>query len=495
MKLYDMHFNRKFSTPLRRKLWLDVGEMRFDHAFLGDKRSDLYPVLQKNGNLRESITGGEYTVQGSAGGNIARLIGEFFPYYTYSFKILSLRSAKIGLALINGGVILEASASDKRCVITYHGEEILRVGEGAKAGDIFSVTFRAGGISLYRERAGKEELIGDVSDTEFAKSISDIDGKRLSALLYESVYKKTDAALFISLGEDGEAKLGDVNVRLMSGIGTADVRPIKNADGTPFIEDGRIFLTASARLETGCYQCILSLIPTTSEFKLEGALFFDTGDGMTANDVASTVVYDKAREKWYIWYCSFSHGHVLARAELDTDPRYGISIIDARLMEKKDGAALTDFVGIEGDEDPDLILIDGVWHLAICRMEADGFHYYRFTSSDPLDGFTFADRTEGAEKTGGSFVNLCGEYYFVCGSDFGKRAVYDIYDLFDFSVHHPLTHRHDDGGFRGWGSVFLYPVGTRKKIFHITFDRFLTSKKWNWSYGNLYLFEAEEYLK
>jgi hypothetical protein len=216
---------------------------------------------------------------------------------------------------------------------------------------------------------------------------------------------------------------------------------------------------------------------------------------MTANDVASTVIYDKKADKWYIWYCSFSHGHVLARSELDTDPRHGISIIDAVPMETRDGAELTDFVGIFGDEDPDLILIDGIWHLAVCRMEKDGYHYYRFTSDNPLDGFTFADRTGGAEKTGGSFINLDGEYYFACGSDFKKRAVYDVYDLFDFSQPHQLMHRHDDGGFRGWGSVFAYPVGNRKRVFHVTFDRYLASKKWNWSYGNLYVFEAEEYLK
>ena len=495
MKLDNMHFNRKLSMPTRRRLWLDAGEMRFDHDFAGDTRSDLYPVLHKSGNITETVSGNEYTARSAAGGEIARLIGEFFPYYTYSFKIAHIGSSEVGLGLIKDGFTLKALASARGCRVEYLGCEILRTAEGVADGDTFSVTFRAGGISLYRERDGKETLLGDVSKSDHARAITDIDGEGLDALLYESVYKKTDAALLISLGEGGEARVGEVRVRLMSGIGTADVRPIKNADGTPLLEGGRVFLTASARLETGAYQCVLSWLPTTSEFKMEGALFFDVGDGMTANDVASTVIYDGETDKWYIWYCSFSHGHVLARAELNSDPRFGISVIDATPMEVRDGSSLTDFVGFFGDEDPDLILIDGVWHLAVCRTEPDGYHYYRFTSSEPLDNFTFADRTEGAEKTGGSFINLGGEYYFACGSDFRKRAVYDVYELFDFSLPHRLSHRHDDGGFRGWGSVFAYPVGTRKRIFHITFDRFLTSKKWNWSYGNLYVFEAEEYFK
>jgi hypothetical protein len=469
--------------------------MSFSNDFIGDKRSDLYPVLDNFGVFTEEIRDGVYSVSSQEGGGTARLVGEFFPYYTYSLKVAALRSAEIGIALINDGFMLKAAATERGCRVEYLGKEILSVDEGILGGDILRVTFRAGGISLYRERDGKEKLIGDVCDKESLKSISDIDGKGLSYLLYDKVYKRTDAALFVSLGKGGEAAVEGVDVSLVSGIGTADVRPIKYADGTPLVENGRVFLTASARLETGAYQCILSWLPTTSDFKLEGALFFDTGDGMAANDVASTVIYDKERDKWYIWYCSFSHGHVLARAELSTDVRRGISVIDARLMETKDGASLCDFVGFFGDEDPDLILIDGTWHLAICRPEADGYHYYRFTSSDPLDGFAFSDRTEGAEKTGGSFVNLDGEYYFVCGSDFKRRAVYDVYSLFDFKAPRPLLHKHDDGGFRGWGSVFAIPVGTRKKVYHITFDRFLTSKKWNWSYGNLYVFEAEEYIK
>jgi len=35
---------------------------------------------------------------------------------------------------------------------------------------------------------------------------------------------------------------------------------------------------------------------------MEGALFFDLGDGMAANDVASTVIYDRNNKEWYIWF-------------------------------------------------------------------------------------------------------------------------------------------------------------------------------------------------
>ena len=50
---------------------------------------------------------------------------------------------------------------------------------------------------------------------------------------------------------------------------------------------------------------------------------------------------------------------------------------------------------------------------------------------------------------------------------------------------------YDDGGFRGWGSILPIKLGTRERYFLITFDRHCGST-YNWSYGNLYLFEAEE---
>ena len=42
-------------------------------------------------------------------------------------------------------------------------------------------------------------------------------------------------------------------------------------------------------------------------------------------------------------------------------------------MVKDEKAELSDFVGFEGDEDPDLVLVDGIWHLCVCRLDPDNF--------------------------------------------------------------------------------------------------------------------------
>ena len=46
-----------------------------------------------------------------------------------------------------------------------------------------------------------------------------------------------------------------------------------------------------------------------------------------------------------------------------------------------------------------------------------------------------------------------------------------------------------DGGFRGWGTVVPIKLGSRNRYFWLTFDRH-NGSNYNWSYGNLYCFEA-----
>lgn len=251
---------------------------------------------------------------------------------------------------------------------------------------------------------------------------------------------------------------------------------------------------------------------------MEGAMFFDVGDGYWCADVASSVIYDRERGRYIIWMCSFSHGHILARGEALGDIRHGINVIDVKLMDTElsrpgqlgDGtnvgielgggkAELTDdcaFLGKYGDEDPD-IYYDAerkMWYLTVCRRSerhADGgYEYFRFASSSPLDGYSFISRTGGHNETGGSTVRFGSKRYFICGAEFSERARYNVYDADDLSVRGTLSCDWDDGGFRGWGTVIPVPCGSRMRYLWLTFDRHLGSEIYNWSYGNIYVYEA-----
>lgn len=230
----------------------------------------------------------------------------------------------------------------------------------------------------------------------------------------------------------------------------------------------------------------------TAELELTCALFYDVGDGFWCGDVAASVCYHREARMWYLWVCSFSHGHRLAHASFAGDPRFGINVIDVTLMEKApDGTPPTAFLGFPGDEDPDFFYDaeKGRWLMAVCRIDPENgqqYRYYFFESSHPFESYRYLGRGKPGCETGGSFVRIGGETAFVCGNDFHAVSNYRVY------TRNGMTNarfNYPDGGFRGWGTVLPIPMGSRTRCFWMTFDRH-NGSDYNWSYGNLYVFEA-----
>lgn len=105
----------------------------------------------------------------------------------------------------------------------------------------------------------------------------------------------------------------------------------------------------------------------------------------------------------------------------------------------------------------------------------------------PFSGYRWIGEGDVGEETGGSFVNVRDERYFICGNGFRLRSNYRIYSKSgrtDGSFDYP------DGGFCGWGTVIPVKLGSRTRLFWMTFDRH-NGSDYNWSYGNLYCYEAD----
>ena len=158
------------------------------------------------------------------------------------------------------------------------------------------------------------------------------------------------------------------------------------------------------------------------------------------------------------------------------------------------------FMGKSGDEDPDFYFDESknCWFMTVCRHsgETGKYEYFRFKSDMPFEGYTFVDKTGNEQETGGSTVKIGDKRYFFCGAYFTKRAVYNMYEIGEDEKFHFLGNiktDYDDGGFRGWGTVVPVKCGSRTKYMWMTFDRFLGSQVHNWSYGNIYVFEADLY--
>jgi len=519
----EMTFRRRFCINPYKSLRLPLGEMCCDKDWINDRRGDPYPVVfsdEAEAPLSESLPDGRYRVENNAARTLrrARLLGQHFPYATYDieFDELTLNDPDSGAGLCITSeklprlIIAAQNAGGKMRVVCHiEGDEESRVLDCGRAylpGAHLIVTCHGRSFDVYLRPGRKAEYVGTFTLPSFG-----------SVIAYD-VFTRTTASLYVRLAPGDRVQCG-VQFYLEGGISHADMKCMRLENGQPYMENGRLFLTMSSRLQTGGFQSVISWNPSTADIRMEGALFFDAGDGLWCSDVATSAVFDRRTGEWYVWACSFSHGHVLCHGKSFADLRHGINVLDVTLMPfeqrvkgEHDSLGAADFDGVvdravlsddrlffakSGDEDPDLTYDEkrGKWLLCICRLVDCGesksnYRYFLYESDDPFTGFTYVDSTTAGSNTGGSIVRAAGKMYLLCGSDFGKRAQYHLHPIEDLSRFTLLRFDYDDGGFRGWGTLIPVPCGRRLRYVMMTFDRH-NGSDYNWSYGNIYVFEAD----
>ena len=517
--LEDMVFRRRFSVNPYKSLSLPLGRMDCHKDWLSDTRGDPYPVTGASGQpLREFLDDGRYAARNDTADTqyVSRLLGQHFPYATYEFELREKRftsaESGVGLELRGEGIptvrVLFGQMNGQACVrCEENGVSVgrLTAAKPLEDGACAIVTCRGRYLDIYIRFSNEKEYIGAFE----ARGLTDI--------IAFDVFTRSTASLCVTLAP-GDLVVCGAAFCLEGGISHADIKVMKTENGEAFMENGRVFLTLSSRLQAGGFQSVVSWEPSTCDIRMEGALFFDTGDGRWCSDVATSAVFDRRAGIWYVWACSFSHGHVLCRGISRADIRHGIHVIDVKLMDAQRevigapdslgaidatgpvGRATLDddtlFLAKFGDEDPDLTYDEArkKWLLGVCRLVAtekgDMYRYFIYESDSPLDGFRHIGHTNAGSTTGGSFVRVGDRRYLVCGSSFDRRAQYHLYQLNDLSKHALVRFDYDDGGFRGWGTIMPLPCGGREKYVMLTFDRH-NGSDYNWSYGNIYVFEAD----
>ena len=472
----DLKFHRLFSKTMYKNLKLPMGEMTFTKDFVSDKRGDLYPVIHRTEDCIERVEKNEYRIEC---GKAERVIGAFFPYATYEITYtLSGGSCGFTFNIPGGRAVIKCSGHEVRFTEKKDGIECSResVPLTEKNTETLIVSCRPGAFDVFFLENDRPDLLTTFKSEAFRNSHS------------RSVFEKGFACVAVR----GGAVIHAASFYIDCGMSQADLRPIRYENGDVMYENGLVYLTASIRMQEEKFQGIFSWVPSTSEFHLTGALFYDSGDDYWEGDVAASLLWHREKKQWYLWVCSFSHDHILGHSVFSGDPRFGVNVVDITLMPKAPkGSSITEFWGFEGDEDPDFYYDEKEkkWTMAVCRMDPSvkGYRYIFFRSDSPFEGYEYIGQGSDGAETGGSFVTFEGEKIFVCGNDFNKTSDYRIYTKegmkkasFDFP----------DGGFRGWGSIIPIKMGSRRRYFWITFDRHNASN-YNWSYGNIYCFEAQ----
>ena len=472
MDLLNTEFKRKFSATFYKNLKLKLCEMTFYKDFVRDTRGDLYPVLEKSDECAELIDSNIYKVRG---GSVKRLMGQFFPYATYEVSA-EIICGSIGFSFILPEAEATLSLFADRLRFSCNGAwREIALSDRIEGEVTMIVSCRPRAFDVYFMRNGKAEFFCCFTEEAFSNSN-----------LYPSFIEGA-----VALSVSGDVDVKSVVSYIDSGISIADMRTIRYENGDVMFEGGKIYFTASIRMQAEMFQGVFSWIPATEEFELTGALFYDSGDGKWCGDVAASVLYHRGEKKWYLWVCSFAHEHILGHSCFEGDPRFGVNVIDIELMEKaSEGADISEFLGFEGDEDPDFFYDEknDRWLMAICRVDPKikRYRYMFFQSEKPFEGYRCIGRGMDGAETGGSFVRVDGELYFLCGNDFHTISDYRIY--YSGGVER-AKFNYPDGGFRGWGTLIPVKMGSRVRYFWLTFDRH-NGSDYNWSYGNLYCFEA-----
>lgn len=524
----ELQFCRRFSVNFYKSLKFPLLEMSCYKDWINTDCGDPYPVtfLANGGGKISETVGNQWYNAWNAGEETccqARLLGMHFPYASYEMQFGEL-TGTAGFRFYMPGVY---GQTDAAVIVTarrirdgsirveaateVNGETIKSVCIAEKLqAESFTllVSCRCSAFDVYWNAGEGYKPLGIYRSEDFAP------------IVYHKRFVRSTASVYTALATAEKVSF-KACAYLDAGVSQADVKCMHYEDGTPIMENGRLFLTMSARLEEGAYQAVVSWNPSGCDFKLEGAFFYDMGDDAWCSDMAASAMYDRRAKQWYVWACAFSHGHVLCHAVCTADLRHGIHVLDAELMPAKyreDAPSNTlsinagllsgnfackvddnrEFFAKSGDEDPDLIFDEANdrWLLAICRDEtlADGrtaYRYHFYQSKEPFARYTYIGKSSAGANTGGSFIRYDGKLWFICGSDFDKRAQYHIIDVENPDHYELLKFNYDDGGFRGWGTLIAVPCGRRTRYLHITFDRHGGSA-WRWSYGNLYVFEADE---
>ncbi|MBQ8290578.1 MAG: hypothetical protein IJY01_06900 [Clostridia bacterium] len=534
------NFRRVFSCNHRRDLRVRLAEMSFTSDLYDGNRGDLYPVVYKRGEHTERWGDGTYTHtvsdgdpfvgkdvysaleevweagvsedentppktsdidyrRGARPAFIERFFASLSPFATYRMTVLSLGEySEVGFTFFSS----EDDGSLRYEVLLVRGEHSFYIvfnspemstswskkvhkldAPMTEADEPFNleVSLRPGAFDIY------------VRDKHTVRFICSFGSESFKCSNDERAMKNMGVALHAG----GNVRVTGIDASIDCGLGLADMRSVRYENSEVMVEGGKVYFTASIRRIWGTHQGVFSWVPGTSEIDMVGALFFDAGDGVACDDVATSLIFNRMDKKWYLNVASFSHGHIVGSASFENDVRFGVNTVDIRLMPlMKDITGPEDelWLGKDHDEDPDLMYDEdrGKWLYSICRHDGTTrrYRYHFFESDYPDRDFKFVGKGMIGEETGGSIMKIDGTVYFICGNKGKGPSDYRVYKWGEFDKYENLTFDYPDGGFRGWGTIMPIKIGTRERYFHLTFDRVRMSS-YDWSYGNIYLFEAD----
>ena len=309
-------------------------------------------------------------------------------------------------------------------------------------------------------------------------------------------------AVGAALPPDGQAVIGRSSTALTAGVGQADFRIVTDGPGCrPYMENGRMFCTFSARAGLKYTKSVASFNPATFDFKMEGILLTNYGDedDLLRNDAVNHLFRD-ADGTWKGVGCGWSttahnldpstrRGSGLIVCEADDNPLHGIHVLQARQL----------VVGTGKSEDPYFTYDEAVgkWRLSTSSFTPDGLRACLW-EADAWDGPY--ERIAGPvyyNSTGCQIMDFGGSRYVMTANVQRQLPIYDYPTLrycgelnLDFK---PFNHECPNG--RIFMAFAETPPGSPYRYILLTMDRenFAGMPTPNWTYGGMYFYGANPF--
>lgn len=336
------------------------------------------------------------------------------------------------------------------------------------------------GLTLYLQNGGLPVPVGQ---SDFSHYID----------LRKKQYLNTfQSSLYADL-ENGTIKINEAVSALSSGMGQADIRAMTYEDGTPILDQGRLWYTMTIRGRALPHhvQGVFSMDPTVFDVRFEGVILFDRQDGILRNEVASHIFYDRTDNVWrgittgFSAYANPEEQKQLLAVESVKDPRFGFSIMQASPF------------GIVGDIEDPHILYDATidkWRILTCENN-DGYKAIMMESDTWNKDYRLIAGPVAHNSTGTSIQTIGGQRYCFSGSQGREIFVYSYPDLREVgTLKMDLPPWDDESGTRVWPNVVELPKGYPFRYVALMMDRFNYPglEGPNWSYGALYLYHGHE---
>lgn len=285
----------------------------------------------------------------------------------------------------------------------------------------------------------------------------------------------------------------DLKVSLSAGVGQADTRFVtRGRTNRPYVEDGRMYFTFSARAY-GAYLGVMSFDPNQRDFRLEGVILFDYGDGLLRNDLAADLFYDEEAKEWRAYVSNFS----TSADSLDGRAKGGVNVAWSKECPLRGVSVMrAKSLGLEGmNEDPDGYwdAKAGRWRLLVSEFTTKGIRASLLESENWDGPFRRIAGPVAEDSTGTTMAVIDGRFRAIAGSADRAFHVYDyptLEKVGKLEISNPTWEISASDNGRSWPAYAELANGRRLLL---TFDRvnFTGMPVPNWTYGGLYVYESD----